>query len=159
MNLWRHRPGPEWGAARFRVRYAETDAAGMVHHASHIVWFEEARSELSRRLGLPYAELEARGVVLVVARVEARYHAPARYDEPVEVWCRIRDVRSRTCAFDYRVIRSTDGTLLATGATYHVAVDAATGRPTRLPEPFASTWRDGRPGETGQGPGRAGDEG
>ena len=136
-----NRPGPEWCAARFRVRYAETDAAGMVHHAAYLPWFEEGRSELSRSSGLPYADLDRAGVVLVVSSVEAAYKAPARYDDEVEVWTRIREVRSRACAFDYRVVRAADGVVLATGTTHHLAVDRASGRPTRIPEPFLTRYR------------------
>ncbi|HHQ48104.1 MAG TPA: acyl-CoA thioesterase [Acidobacteria bacterium] len=135
-----HRPGPEWEAARFRVRYAETDAAGIVHHATYLVWFEEGRSELSRQLGLPYRELEEAGVVLVVVEARVRYVAGARYDEAVEVWTRMEQVRSRSCTFSYRVVASEDGRLLATGSTSHVAVDRVTGRPIVLPEPFRSTY-------------------
>lgn len=135
-----HRPGPEWEAARFSVRYAETDAAGIVHHATYLVWFEEGRSELSRRLGLPYRQLEEAGVVLVVVEAELRYLSGAHYDEVVEVWTSMRRVRSRSCVFDYRVIAAADGRLLATGSTSHVAVDRETGRPTTIPEPFRSTY-------------------
>ena len=135
-----NRPGPEWEAARFTVRYAETDAAGIVHHATYLVWFEEGRSELSRRLGLPYRELEEAGVVLVVVEAELRYLSGARYDEEIEVWTRMRKVRSRSCVFDYRVVASADGRTLATGSTSHVAVDRETGRPTTIPEPFRSTY-------------------
>jgi len=135
-----HRPGPGWEAARFPVRYAETDAAGIVHHATYLTWFEEGRSELSRRLGLPYRELEEAGIVLVVVEAQLRYLSGARYDEIIEVWTRMRRVRSRSCAFDYRVIAAGNGRLLATGSTSHVAVDHTTGRPTTIPEPFRSTY-------------------
>jgi len=140
-----HRPGPEWEAARFTVRYAETDAAGIVHHATYLVWFEEGRTELSRRLGRPYRELEAAGVVLVVVEAQLRYLSGARYDEEVEVWTRMRQVRSRSCAFDYRVVAAAAGRLLATGSTSHVAVDRETGRPTTIPEPFRSTYASAVP--------------
>ena len=133
-------PGPEWRAARFRVRYAETDAAGIVHHASYLPWFEEGRSELSRQLGAPYSELEKQGVDLVVVRVEARYRAAARYDEKVVVWTRICEVGSRRCVFSYQVVREADGRLLTTGITEHVALCRSTGRPTRIPEPFLSCY-------------------
>jgi len=130
-----------WCAARFRVRYAETDAGGVVHHSAYLPWFEEGRSELGRRAGLPYRELEAAGVVLVVVRAEARYHASARYDERIAVWTRMTDVRSRRCVFEYRVVCEDDGRLLATGFTDHVPVGRDNGRPTRLPKPFLECWQ------------------
>jgi len=133
-------PGRGWCAARFRVRYAETDAAGVVHHAAYLPWFEEGRSELSRQVGAPYSELEKRGVDLVVVKVEARYRVAARYDDQVVVWTRLSEVGSRRCVFTYQVVREADGELLVTGSTEHVALSRASGRPTRIPEPFLSRY-------------------
>jgi len=130
-----------WCAARFRVRYAETDAGGVVHHSAYLPWFEEGRSELGRRADLPYRELEAAGVLLVVVRAEARYHASARYDERIAVWTRMTEVRSRHCVFEYRVVREDDDRLLATGTTEHVPLGRDSGRPTRLPAPFLDGWQ------------------
>ena len=129
-----------WGSTRFRVRYAETDAAGIVHHSAYIVWFEEGRSELSRRLGMPYAELESRGIDMVLTSVEAHYRAPARYDQEIEVQTRAVELRSRSMIFEYRVVNPADGRLLAEGRTTHLAVDRASGRPTRIPGPFLEAW-------------------
>jgi acyl-CoA thioester hydrolase len=134
-------PGPGWYAAGFRVRYGETDAAGIVNHASYLAWFEEGRSELSRRLGMPYCELEQEGIDLVVTRVEARYRRAARYDDEVQVWTRIREARSRRCVFEYRVQRRQDGELLADGYTVHVAIRRSTGRPARVPDRFLVRYR------------------
>ena len=129
-----------WCSTRFHVRYAETDAAGIVHHSAYIVWFEEGRSELSRRLGMPYAELERRGIDLELTSVEGRYRAPARYDQEIEVQTRVAELRSRSMAFEYRVIRPADGAVLAEGRTTHLAVARATGRPARIPRPFLEAW-------------------
>ncbi len=130
-----------WCAARFRVRYAETDAGGVVHHSAYLPWFEEGRSELGRRTGLAYRDLEASGVMLMVVRAEARYRASARYDERIAVWTRMIEVRSRRCVFEYRVVREDDDCLLATGTTEHVPVGRDSGRPTRLPAPFLDGWQ------------------
>ena len=127
------------------MRYAETDAAGVVHHSSYVVWFEEGRSELSRRLGLPYAELEREGYDLLVTRVEVRYRAPARYDDTVEVRTRVASMRSRSMTFEYHVVRPDDGTLLAEGLTEHVAWHRPSRRPARIPERFREAWAPGRP--------------
>jgi acyl-CoA thioester hydrolase len=124
-----------------RVRYAETDAAGVVHHASYLVWFEEARSSLSRSIGAPYRELEGSGVDLVVVRCEVRYRQAARYDDEVRVWCALTDVRSRRCVFGYRAERAADAVVLATGTTEHLSIRRSTGRPVVIPEPFLSSYR------------------
>ncbi len=132
-----------WAVTRFRVRYAETDAAGIVHHAAYLVWLEEGRSALSRLLGLPYAELERGGIDLVLTRAEVRYRRPARYDEEVEVWARVESARSRGMRFGYRVHRAADGELLAEGLTDHVPVERATGRVVPLPRRFLEAWSAG----------------
>lgn len=132
-----------WCEIRFRVRYAETDAAGIVHHSAYPVWFEEGRSELSRQLGMPYSGLEPTGVDLVLSALEVRYRAPSRYDEEIRVLTRVACLRSRAMTFEYRVLRAEDGTLLAEGRTDHVAVQRVSGRPTRIPAPFLEAWGRG----------------
>ncbi len=114
-----------------RVRYAETDQMGVVHHAVYPVWFEAARTELSRAVGLPYTEWEAAGALLMVTDLTCRYRKPARYDEVVTVWVRVAEVASRRVVFDYRV-EGPDGQLLAEGETRHLLVDRTTGRPLTL---------------------------
>jgi len=107
-----------------RVRYAETDAQAVVYHANYLVYMEVARSTLMRERGLPYSELEARGVNLLVARVGLRYKAPARYDDPLVARIRVSGVRGRLVNFEYRIEHEEDGRLLVTGETTHVCVDA-----------------------------------
>jgi acyl-CoA thioester hydrolase len=115
-----------------RVRYAETDQMGVVHHAVYPVWFELGRSALSRACGLPYAEWESQGVFLMVAELSCVFRRPARYDQEVTVWTRVAEVVSRRVVFEYRVT-GPDGTLLAEGATRHLVVDQTTGRPAVIP--------------------------
>jgi acyl-CoA thioester hydrolase len=121
-----------------RVRYAETDQMGIVHHAVYPVWFEAARSELSRAAGLPYPEWERRGILLMLSDLHCRYHRPARYDELVTVLVRVSQVATRRVVFEYRVVAQ-DGSLLAEGETRHLTVSRATGRPTVLPKELHST--------------------
>lgn len=117
---------------RFRVRYFETDAMGIVHHASYITWFEEGRSALTRAIGYPYSRMEQEGVALTVAEVSARYHHPARYDEEVVVIAALAQLGSRGLTFGYEVRRATEGELLVSGSTKHISVDGA-GRVTLIP--------------------------
>ncbi len=133
------------------VRYVETDQMGVVHHSNYVVWFEEARTELCKESGYHYAEIERLGYYLIVTRLELRYAASARYGDTVEVECWVDKLASRGLRFAYAVHRGTD--LLATGATEHLWVEAATGRPCRTPEalrePFARLAAQGtvKPGE------------
>jgi acyl-CoA thioester hydrolase len=117
---------------RFRVRYFETDAMGIVHHAAYITWFEEGRSSFTRAIGYPYSRLEQEGVSLAVAEVSARYHRPARYDDEVIVTAALTQLGSRGMTFTYEVHDAAGGELLVSGATKHISVDGA-GRVTVLP--------------------------
>jgi acyl-CoA thioester hydrolase len=114
------------------VRYAETDQMGVVHHAAYVVWFELARTALCRETGFHYAEIERLGHLLMVTGVEVRYAKPARYGDTVQVACALERLASRALRFAYEVSR--EGTRLATGASDHLWVDRATGRPCRIPE-------------------------
>ncbi len=134
-------PREGWFSTRFRVRFAETDAAGIVHHSVYLVWFEEGRSDLSRQLGMPYVALERAGVELLLTRSEVHYLKAVRYDEEVEIRTRARMLKSRAMTFEYRAIRVADGVLAAKGTTEHLAVSRSNGRPVRIPEPFFSAWR------------------
>ncbi|MFQ5613392.1 MAG: acyl-CoA thioesterase [Anaerolineae bacterium] len=116
----------------FRVRFAETDQMGIVHHTNYIVWFEEARSAWMRAHGSSYTEFEADGVSLAVSEVRAQFRAPARYDWRVTVRCRVASVRSRQMAFAYEVLNAETGHILVTGQTIHICIDRA-GQARRIP--------------------------
>ncbi|MDO4244738.1 MAG: thioesterase family protein [Deinococcus sp.] len=120
---------------RLRVRYAETDAMGVAHHAGYPVWFEVGRTDLMHALGLPYRDLEARGYYLMLSDLQVRYRRAARYDDLLELTTRVSEVRSRTLKFAYELHRiDPEGReLLATGETHHIATDHSY-RPARLPE-------------------------
>jgi acyl-CoA thioester hydrolase len=117
----------------FRVRFAETDKMGIVHHTSYIVWFEEARSAWMRAHGSSYTDFEADGFSLAVARVQADFRAPARYDRLVSVQAWVETVRSRMMAFGYRVLDSDSGQVLVAGRTEHICLDG-TGKASRIPK-------------------------
>ena len=116
-----------------RARYAETDAMGVVHHASYIVWLEQGRTELLRAQGSSYRAIEAGGLFVVLSDLHVRYHAPARYDDLVIVRTELEAVRSRQIAFAYRLRLAETGAALVTARSEHVFVARATGRPTRMP--------------------------
>ncbi|MBI1809322.1 MAG: acyl-CoA thioesterase [Gemmatimonadetes bacterium] len=119
----------------FRVRYAETDQMGVVYHANYLVWCEIGRTDLIRRLGMSYADMEREGVMLAVSDVHLRLHASARYDDEVRVETRLVDARSRGVTFDYDITRRPDGARLATARITLVSI-AAAGRPASMPAPI-----------------------
>ena len=115
-----------------RVRYAETDRMNVVYHANYFVWFEVGRTDLLRRSGGSYRELEAKGISLPVIEARCEYRQPARYDDELHVrtWGTLTSpVRVE---FTYELVRPADGVLLATGRTVHAALDRK-GHPCRLP--------------------------
>ncbi|WP_425322073.1 acyl-CoA thioesterase [Deinococcus metallilatus] len=104
---------------------------GVAHHANYPVWFEVGRGDLMHRLGLPYAEVEARGYYLMLSGLNVEYRRAARYDDHLTLITRVGSVRSRTLTFSYELWRGEE--LLATGETRHIATDKSY-RPARLPE-------------------------
>ncbi len=90
---------------QIRVRYAETDAMGVVHHASYVVWLEVGRSEWMRRQGTSYADLEASGYNLPVVGLSVRYLASARYDELLTLKTWVAEAKSRQVRFAYELYR------------------------------------------------------
>jgi len=121
------------------VRYAETDQMGVVHHANYIVWFELARTNLCALSGYRYADIEKMGYLLMVTGVEARYRRPARYGDSVRVVCWGDHLGSRGMRFAYEVLNGDE--LLATGASEHIWIETATGRPCRTPELLREPFR------------------
>src|ERR1700683_2959548 len=98
-----------------RVRYAETDRMGLLHHANYLIYFEQGRIELLRSHGLTYKDLEDQGFLLVLTQLEVKYRSPAHYDDLLT----LRTLVERTTAvrIDHRYELLRDGTLLAEGRT------------------------------------------
>ncbi len=119
------------GEIQIRVRYAETDRMGLLHHANFLVYFEQGRTELLRSLGLTYKELEDQGHLLVLSKVEVRYRSPARYDDLLTLKTTV--VRTTAVRIDHRYELSRDGTLLAEGTSTLACVDRD-GRLQSLPD-------------------------
>jgi acyl-CoA thioester hydrolase len=115
-----------------RVRYAETDQMGVVYYANYLVWFEVARTDWLRGAGWTYRAMEAEGLGLPVIESHCEYRASARYDDEIHIDTTARLVSPVRLAFDYRVTRPADDTLIASGYTGHASIDAR-GRPVRLP--------------------------
>ena len=113
-----------------RVRFAETDAMGIVHHSRYLPYLEETRVEYLRHLGHPYTELRAEGFDFAVLECFVQYRRPLQFDEEVTVHLALA-VASRT-TFQIAYLLEVDGDVRATGITVHGCVTAE-GRPTRLP--------------------------
>lgn len=117
----------------FPVRYAETDAMGVVHHAAYLVYFEEGRSQYMRGIGSDYVDIEASGYRLPVSEIGARYVGGASYGQRVTIRTWIEENRSRSVTFNYEVLTSKTSTVLVKGFTKHIWTDNG-GKVTKAPE-------------------------
>jgi acyl-CoA thioester hydrolase len=113
------------------VRFAETDAQAVVHHAAYLVWFENARIDYLARFDGGYPAMREAGVDATTVEANVRYLIPARFPDRLDIGVRCVDVRGARFRFEYAIER--DGTRLADGWTSHACVDAQTLRPTRVP--------------------------
>ena len=123
-----------------RVRYAETDQAGMAHHAAFLLWFEEGRVELLRSLGKSYQQFEAEGIHFPVREAFCRYWVPTRFDDVLIVTTQVEQVRGASARFGCRIARQADDALIAEGHTLHACVDDE-GKVTRLPQAIRQSLR------------------
>jgi acyl-CoA thioester hydrolase len=113
------------------VRFAETDAQGVVHHAVYLVWFEHTRVEYLARFDGGYPALQAQGIEALTLETYVRHLLPARFPDRLRLSCRCLDLRGSRFKYEYAVER--DDRLLAEGWTTHACVDAKSLRPTRVP--------------------------
>lgn len=120
----------KYAESRARVRYKETDQMGIAHHSNYVVWFEIGRTDLCRAAGVPYAEIEARGYILVVTEIQCRYRLPFRYDDEVIIRTSIAESQSRAMKFAYELFDA-NGELRATGSSSHLWLDRESRKPVR----------------------------
>lgn len=115
----------DWHETEIRVRYAETDQMGIVHHSNYLVWYELGRSEFCRARGFSYKEMEEKdNALMVVAEVYCRYKSPAYYEDVLIIRTKLGEVRSRSIRFIYEIFRPADQSLLSEGETLHVVTDS-----------------------------------
>lgn len=145
----------DWFLHALRVRYQETDRMKVVYHTNYVTWFEIGRTEWIRQAGIAYRDIEEKGLLLPVVRLEANFHQPASYDDWVTVCTRVTEMTKVRLRFEYRImlgdltqngqIRHADpapeGKLLASGGTLHGWVNGDW-KPARLdreaPEVYAT---------------------
>ncbi|HKP17103.1 MAG TPA: thioesterase family protein [Gaiellaceae bacterium] len=113
------------------VRFAETDAQGVAHNATYLVWFEVARIEYLARFREGYKSLQADGYEALTTESHVRYLKPVFFDDRVRVHARCLDVRGARFRYEYVLDRA--GEVVADGWTQHAVVDRVTFRPTRFP--------------------------
>ena len=118
---------------KIKVRYAETDAMGVVHHSVYFIWFEAARVEFLDQSELPYAELERRGFFLPVTDAGCKYSKPLRFGDTVRIRLEIGRLSDVGMRIQYEIFRDVDGSKTASGYTVHPVINRES-KIVRMPE-------------------------
>ncbi|MFI3288562.1 MAG: thioesterase family protein [Rikenellaceae bacterium] len=118
-----------------RVWYVDTDQMGIVHHSNYVKYYEAARSDLMRDLGVSYAEMERRGVMMPILEVHSYYKASAKYDELITVEISVEELPMARITFNYKIYNE-ESKLLNTGSTVLGFMHSENHKPTRAPKWF-----------------------
>jgi acyl-CoA thioester hydrolase len=119
-----------------RVRYAETDGMRVVYHGNYLTYFEEARTNLFRTIGIVYSEIEKTGLYLVVLEAQVKYHRGALYDDILHVKATLAELPSVKLTINYEITRNNESEILITGQTIHAFTNALSGKPIRPPKNY-----------------------
>jgi acyl-CoA thioester hydrolase len=121
------------------VRYAETDAMGIVHHSSYVVWMEMGRTEFMRAFGFTYRQLEEMGVLLPVLEISVRYRYSAVYDDELRITTWVDELTRTRIKLAYKIERTSDERLLTEAYSLHTFAgsDGRLIRITHHPEAWA----------------------
>jgi len=133
-------------SSEIRVRLPETDALGVVYHGYFLTYFDVARMDYLRGLGLLEQFRSGQSLNLVV-HASADFRSPARFDDVLVVHARVRRIGDSSVTFDFRVDQKADGRLVAEGRSVHSFIDTATWAPRRVPEEFRAAVRAFEGGE------------
>jgi len=119
-----------------RVRYAETDGMRVVYHGNYLTYFEEARTNLFRSIGVVYSEIEKTGIYLVVLEAFVKFHRSAVYDDILHVKATLTELPALRLTINYEITRNDENEILVTGQTVHAFTNAASGKPIRPPKNY-----------------------
>ncbi|MBP2644030.1 MAG: putative eSPTERase [Firmicutes bacterium] len=120
---------------REKVRFVETDMMGVVHHSNYFRWFEMARVEYLRQVGVLLTDMMAEDIVFPITDVDCKYRASAKFDDYILIEAVLAKVSKVKMIFTYRVLREADGLLLATGSTQNAFTNKQ-GKIIRLPDKY-----------------------
>jgi acyl-CoA thioester hydrolase len=119
---------------KIRVRYAETDAMGVVYYGNYLTYFEVARVEYLRAAGVDYRSLEDAKMTGAVTESHVRHHAPAVFDDELSLWTRCVSMGKVRFRIEYEVWRADERVLVASGHTEHALLAHGSLRPVRIPD-------------------------
>src|SRR5437773_1054879 len=118
---------------KIRVRYSETDRMGYVYYGNYATYFEVARLEALRELGITYKEMEDEGMLLPVYHYDVKFHKPSFYDDELTVKTAIRALPEARIVFDYEILNQ-EKKLVTTASTTLVFIDRKTNKPCHAPQ-------------------------
>ena len=139
--------GPPQHTLLFRVRYADTDQMRTYYNSRPLEWFEMGRSELMRAMGMPYRQMEPRGVMLPVKEAHVEYLGRAEYDDLLKMTSTLSMPGKARIRVDVEIEHAETGEPVCRGYTVHVVTDAA-GKPIRPPKWLVELVESARPGPT-----------
>lgn len=119
-----------------RVRYAETDGMRVVYHGNYLIFFEQARTELLRSIGLSYAKIEQMGMFVIVIEAHANYRRSALYDDLLHVKAMVKAMPTNRIKIEYEIRRNDEPEVIVDGYTLHTFLNAQSNRPARPPKEF-----------------------
>ncbi|MCF0157055.1 acyl-CoA thioesterase [Veillonella caviae] len=122
--------------ASINVRFYETDMMGIAHHSNHFRWFEMARIEFLRHIGVTLGAMMKEDIVFPIMNVSCEYKEPARFDDIINIETYLVKMTRAQMVFRYRMRRASDGVLLATGETKNAFMSQSTGKIVRLDDIF-----------------------
>lgn len=121
-----------------RVKFYDTDLMGVVHHSNYIRWFETARVEFLRTVGIDLNEMLNDGILFPIVEVQAKYLNPAKFDDELELEITPAAMTKVKWEFEYKIRRAGEEKILVEGFSRNVFTNAATGKIMRLPEKYFS---------------------
>ena len=120
----------------YHVNFYNTDAMEVVHHSNYIRWFEIGRVEFLRAAGITLNELMDDGIVFPITDVSAKFHSRGRFDDVLIIETTPSALTKVKMAFDYRILKKAEETVLVTGHTQNVFTNRKTGKIMRLPDKY-----------------------
>lgn len=124
-----------------RVKFFDTDVMGVVHHANYIRWFETGRVEFLRAIGIDLNEMMNDGILFPIVEIGAKFHAPAKFDDELEIETTAEALTKAKMKFNYVIRRRGENKILAKGTSTNVFTND--GKICRLPEKYFSRLAQG----------------
>ena len=115
-----------------RVRYADTDQMGFVYYANYLEWFEVGRTEFFRAIGIPYTEIEKKGLILPVIEAYLKFKKPAKYDQVIAIKTILKEIPKAKLKIFYIIYNDDNKDILVEGHTVHGFLNSEK-KPVRIP--------------------------